>query len=388
MNILFVSNITDNTAVKTSRLELAQSLRKRNHNVIMVKAHNINEKKSNNTTALYIPRPQYPFIAGLIFGIILFIYLPLIIRKKHIDVIIIDGAKVWLPFVFSLRLLRIPIILDFRTLPVDTHRSIMFDISVYLSKYFTDAITTITPELEYIIRTKYHVHDKKIGLWSSGVSIETFTPDIDIDPSLQKYQNSSSFVLLYHGGYAVTRGIEDLIRSIGELEDPIKQKVKLMIVGFSPYEESEYPDELKKLPKICKHYNIESQVDFISHVRQEKIPQYIAISDVGIIPLPPQNEWWKVSSPLKTLEYLAMGKPIIATNIPFHKKIFKKAKCGILLENNNPKEIAKAITYLYQNKDKLSEMGEIGKEIVKNNYTWDNKAKEVEDFIKTVLAGY
>ena len=41
---------------------------------------------------------------------------------------------------------------------------------------------------------------------------------------------------------------------------------------------------------------------------------------------------------------------------------------------------------LYQNKEKLNEMGKKGKEIVEKYYTWDRKAFELEEFLKTILA--
>jgi glycosyltransferase involved in cell wall biosynthesis len=106
------------------------------------------------------------------------------------------------------------------------------------------------------------------------------------------------------------------------------------------------------------------------------------MADVGIIPLPPENKWWRVSAPLKTLECLASGKPIIATNIPFHCRIFEKGNCGLLIDSGSPEVIAQGITDLYKNKKELKRMGEEGKRIVEKFYTWDVMAQRVEDFLK------
>jgi glycosyltransferase involved in cell wall biosynthesis len=120
-------------------------------------------------------------------------------------------------------------------------------------------------------------------------------------------------------------------------------------------------------------------------VEYERIPEYIYLADVGVIPLPPDNIWWQSSAPLKTLEYLAMAKPIITTNIPFHQRIFEQGECGILLKESSPKIFANAITELYKNEKKRKRMGEKGKEIVEKYYTWDRKAMEVEKFLKNIL---
>jgi glycosyltransferase involved in cell wall biosynthesis len=80
-----------------------------------------------------------------------------------------------------------------------------------------------------------------------------------------------------------------------------------------------------------------------------------------------------------------MGKPIIATSIPFHQRLFKKGECGILIDSDSPKALSDAITYMYKNKDRLDKMGRIGKEIVKSCYTWDSIACDVEKFLKNIM---
>jgi glycosyltransferase involved in cell wall biosynthesis len=186
-------------------------------------------------------------------------------------------------------------------------------------------------------------------------------------------------VLIYHGTYAPTRGIENLVRSIGELTDPLKNTIKLFLIGMPPH-------KTKDLSLLCEQLKITKQVEILPLVDNNKIPLYIQASDVGVIPLPPDKEWWRVSVPLKSLEYLALGKPIIATSIPFHQKIFDLGKCGVLIDSNEPKDIADAITYLYHHKDKLDEMGQTGKEIVEKYYTWEQKAMEVECFLKNFVS--
>jgi glycosyltransferase involved in cell wall biosynthesis len=247
------------------------------------------------------------------------------------------------------------------------------NISLYLSRYITDGFTTITPELADILKKKFHLQDKKIGIWSSGFSKDQFTI---AQGDNAKGHDPDMFVLMHHGSYSPTRGIEELIRSIAEIDDPLKKKMKLVLVGIPE-------NKIGELTNLCTKLHLNEHVEIIPPVNIVKIPSLIQACDVGIIPLPPGLEWWRVSVPLKTLEYLAMGKPIIATKIPFHQKIFDLAICGVLLETNSPKEIANGIMYLYQNKDKLPEMGNNGREIVEMYYSWEHKASELDAFLKT-----
>jgi len=377
MKILWINNISDTEIWRTTQLELTGALRRKGHNVILVMAKNIGEKKSKDENIIYIPTTSTYLSSGLLFGLIVFCYFPFFIWKKKPDVIIIDENSVWLPFALTFKLFNIPIIIDIRSLPIKEKYLISFDIPLYLSKYMIDGLTTITPELEEILRKKYNLKDKKIGIWPSGVSTEMFIRS-DKEENIDYKTDPNKFVIIHHGSHGGLRGIENLIKSIGELDKSLRKKTDLLLVGVPKAKMIEYSE-------LCKKIGVTEQVKIFSKVEYKKIPSFIKSANVGIIPLDPNHEWWKVSVPLKTLEYLGMGKPIIATSIPFHQRLFKKGECGILIDSDSPKALSDAINFMYQNREKLDEMGRIGKEIVKSCYTWDCIACDVEKFLKDIL---
>jgi len=376
MKIYWVTKLTEKDAFKTTQMGLSTALRNRGHDVTIFMAKNLSEKNDVTSGIRLLPTINYPIVSGLIYGLILLFYFPFHARKNNVDVILVDSGSIWSPFFVILKLFGIPIILDIRDIPIDEEHKLLKDISLHLSRYLMDGFTTISPELSEILNKRYHLKDKKIGIWSSAVSKQMFLEFHKTNDITKK--DADLFILIYHGTYAPTRGIENLIRSIGELPNPLKNTIKLFLIGM--------PQQITKdLTFLCEQLKIGKQVEIIPLVENSKIPLYIEASDVGVIPLPPDKEWWRVSVPLKSLEYLALGKPIIATSIPFHQKIFDMGDCGVIIDSNEPKDIADAITYLYQHKDKLNEMGQTGKEIIEKYYTWEHKALEVECFLKTIV---
>jgi glycosyltransferase involved in cell wall biosynthesis len=379
MNIYWITQIDQKTLHKTSRIELANALRDRGHNVKLVIQKNVGEHPSDENF-VYLSTFTYSFLSRLLFNLNILFYSLTLIGKK-IDVILIDGGNVYPPFVWIIKLLGYPIIMDFRTLPtgeLKSIQSIFFDSSIVLSKFFVVGYTVITPELKNILEKKYNINDNKIGVWTTGVSLKSFKKPMEPLNGTEFRKDSQYFYLMYHGKYSQSRGVEDLIRSITDLEPSLKNKIKLVIIGI----DCSKNDYFKKL---LDHLDLNNNIIFIPAVEHEKIPSYIDMCDVGVIPLPTQDIWWRVSAPLKTLEYLAMSKPIIATTIPFHCEIFEKGKCGVLIEDIEPKLIANAIMYLYYNKEKLESMGRIGREIVEKNFTWQKSAQDLEAFIKKII---
>jgi glycosyltransferase involved in cell wall biosynthesis len=375
MNIIWLTKLTDTDPFRNTQVMLSDALRKRGNDVTLILAKHFTEKKDDQKGIMYLPTLNFKIVSGFVYGFIIFLYLPILIKNKKVDIIIISGDTIWSPFFVLYKIFKIPLILDLRSLPIDTDTLVLKDISFYLSRYLIDGLTTITPELAEVLKKKYHLQDKKIGIWSSGFSRSQFNI---LPKDSEKNHIRNKFVLLHHGTYSPTRGIEELIRSIVYINPSIKENITLLLVGIPN-------KKIEDLKKLCNELNISQQVEIIPPVDINRIPSYIQSCDVGIIPLPPNNEWWHVSVPLKTLEYLAMGKPIIATNIPFHQKIFSLVKCGILINTNQPEEIANAISSLYQNKENLNEMGKKGKELVERYYSWESKASELEEFLKTIL---
>jgi len=378
MNIYWISKVKKKSLHKTTRFEISEELRRRGHQVKLITEKNIGEKKTDDENNFSVPTIPYQILSGFTFGVFIFFYLPIMVRKKKIDVIIIDAGNVWLPFTLTLKLLNTFLLLDIRSLPVYKKHLIPFKISMFLSKFIVNGITTITPELKDVLIKKYEIKNEIIGVWTSGVSEKFFARPSMIDNKNSYFRDPAYFYLMYHGSYAPTRGIENLIESIAELDTSLKKIVKLLIIGI---------DQNKKinLEELCIKLHINDQVEFIPPLDYDKISTYIDLCDVGVIPLPPQHIWWSVSAPLKTLEYLARAKPIIMTNIPFHCRIFDKGKCGLLIKSNDKKDLAQAITIMYENKDEFKKMGEIGKSIVEKYYKWEKSAIDLEEFIKKLI---
>ena len=107
MNIIWVNKITDREYWRTTQIGLSKSLRKRGNKVKLIMAKNPGETKSSEENIVYLPTFSYPLLSGLIFGLVTLLYFFSIIHKEKIDVIIIDGTSVWLPFVTPLKLFKI-----------------------------------------------------------------------------------------------------------------------------------------------------------------------------------------------------------------------------------------------------------------------------------------
>ena len=81
--------------------------------------------------------------------------------------------------------------------------------------------------------------------------------------------------------------------------------------------------------------------------------------------------------PHKLFQYMAMRKPIVATDCTSLKRIINECECGVIITSGDHKKIAEAIISLYNNKKCARKLGENGKEAVVKRYNWKIEAEKL-----------
>jgi glycosyltransferase involved in cell wall biosynthesis len=118
-------------------------------------------------------------------------------------------------------------------------------------------------------------------------------------------------------------------------------------------------------------------------VNYAEVPAFIGIGDVCISPLP-NHPYWRYQCPLKLLEYLAMEKVVIATDIPAHRSVSDAEKCCIYTQSAEPTALAKSIIFAYANRMQLQEWGKAGRLLVEREYTWERVARNLERYLESI----
>jgi glycosyltransferase involved in cell wall biosynthesis len=211
------------------------------------------------------------------------------------------------------------------------------------------------------------IPETKMMPYPNGVDIRAFQ-DKDGTGLRKKYGLDDLKVIIYVGTLGKGRHLEVLIRAFSEVRGK-KANLKLLVVG-----EGSDEDNLKGL---AKELGIESDVIFTEQVPQADVPNFIAVSDIGVSPVPPFY-FYKLSSPIKIFEYMAMGKPVVANEeIPEHKEVLEESGGGILVPFT-AEAFASAIIQLLDNPEQAAEMGKRGTEWVLKNRGYELLARKLE----------
>lgn len=188
---------------------------------------------------------------------------------------------------------------------------------------------------------------------------------------LEAYKNR--FVLIHTGVFCRERGSQQLLDALERIVNKYPQ-IKCILLGrFTNGDEQEFRSELE-LKHLINH------VDLIEWVPFKEVPQYVQLSDVGLILFQPVRQNNILGLPNKLFDYMSAGKPVIAPCFaPEIARIVKESNCGLLVDTTNPAEIAEAIEFLLMHPEEARKLGKNGWEAAVKKYNWDAEAKKLID---------
>jgi len=90
--------------------------------------------------------------------------------------------------------------------------------------------------------------------------------------------------------------------------------------------------------------------------------------------------------PVKVFEYLAMAKPVIATNLKGVSQIVKHEGNGLLIEPDDPEAMAKAILRIYQDEKLREKLRRNARKSVLQ-YDWDIINEKIDNALNDLKEG-
>lgn len=374
MKVLYVRNgILGRDHYIISEIEITKALREKG-----IDARLIVKGDKKDSDPFIIPL-KVPFNKNRYFVLKLLFYLPFYVLINKIDFVVVDEKSVIpsLSLIVFKKLLKLKIILDVRTVPVEQMKLSLQQKAAYkIARTFFDGATFITSATKEMCEEKYGLKFEKNTVYTSAVNENIFTKDVKINLDNKIIDAlKNHFVMIYHGSITPNRGVTMVMDAINELKEKIPN---LLLLSIS--------DNNKFLQKYCKEKNldIDDHIFYLDSAENSSMPQYIKLADIGIVPYS-RNKWWEVSSPLKLMEYLSMEKPIIISDIKAHLDVVpRESEFAVYFNPDIKNELADKILYAFENINELKLNSYKEREIVLDKLTWNKQADKVKNFLRSL----
>ena len=168
------------------------------------------------------------------------------------------------------------------------------------------------------------------------------------------------------------RGIYDVLDSARYLDYPI------LLTG-------EYASE-----QVQQRVEEESQdlpLRSLGFLERGEVIELLLHSRVGLAPMH-QAEHYQMNLPPKIFEYMICEIPVVASDFSYWREILEDSEygqCGICVDLEDPKSLAKAVTYLMENEDDAIQMGLNGRRAVLERFNWENETQKLLDLYTRLL---
>lgn len=273
------------------------------------------------------------------------------------------------------RILKVPVILEVNNSEVwakkNWSRLIFESLATKVEKFAlenADIISVVSDVTKDQI-IKIGANEKKIVVNPNGVDPEKFSPDINGHEIRIKYKLDEFFVVGFIGTFSRWHGVETLFDAAVKVLSK-NDKIRFLLIGDGNLKSNL---ELK-----AEQLNLKDKIIFTGIVSHDRAPQHLAACDILVSPHLGFEKGEKFfGSPTKLFEYMAMGKPIIASDLEQIGQIIKHEVNGLKFEPGKSKELADLILKLFENKDLCIRLGKKAREDVINNFTWEKNVRRV-----------
>ncbi|MCD4772464.1 MAG: glycosyltransferase [Bacteroidales bacterium] len=182
---------------------------------------------------------------------------------------------------------------------------------------------------------------------------------------------NKKIVLLQGSGINVQRGAEELVQAMQFVDNAI-----LLIIGGG--------DIINVLKNMVKDLEIQEKVIFIPRLPFDKLFNYTVHADLGVTIDKDTNINYRYSLPNKLFDYIHAGVPVLASRLTEIQKIIKEYDIGEMIDNHKAEHIAKKITDILENEEKLHNYKENTKFAAKE-LCWENEEQVLIDVYKTYV---
>jgi len=229
-------------------------------------------------------------------------------------------------------------------------------------------IIVITQEIKKVlIGLQWNLPAEKIIVAPDAVDLRDFIVTESVTNCRKKLNlPSHEKIVLYAGHLYDWKGVYVLAAATRFFPD----NVKTVFVGGLPH-------DVVALQRYVKQQGLKN-IEIIGYRPPVEVPYFLKAADVLVLPNSARQLTWLYTSPMKLFEYLAAGKPIVASDLPAIREILNLNN-SILVEPDNDQSLAEAIIKVLGNQSLAERISEQAITDVKF-YTWNNRAEKIINF--------
>jgi len=234
-----------------------------------------------------------------------------------------------------------------------------------------DTVLPVTQVLAGHVK-EYGVPDARIAVIPNGINRAHFA--VSPAPTFAKAQRglAGKLVLGFTGFVRDWHGVDRVIRWMATAAAP--GNVHLVIVGDGPVRQD--------LESLARQLGLSERVTFTGVIHRDQVPDWVAAFDIAL-----QPAVVPYASPLKLMEYLVLGKAIIAPRTPNLLEVLRDGENALMFDAAAPAGFEQALSRLCTDEALREKLGAGACATIEQlDLTWNGNARRVVGLASGLLA--
>lgn len=248
-----------------------------------------------------------------------------------------------------------------------------YHLAVWLEKLscrVADCVIATNQSYKDIEITRGHIPPERVTIVRNGPSFDRFHP-VDPDHGLRQ---KNKIIIGYVGVMAFQDGVDYLLRALKRLiVDLSRADFYCVVIGKG--------DALASLNDLATQLELDEHVWLTGFVSDADLLRYLSTVDICVDP-DPSNPFNDRCTMIKMMEYMALGKPIVAFDLPEHRITAQGA--ALYARANDELDFARKISDLMDDPELRMNLGRTGKERIKNELAWSYQIQNLLKVYKNI----
>jgi glycosyltransferase involved in cell wall biosynthesis len=176
---------------------------------------------------------------------------------------------------------------------------------------------------------------------------------------------SKSNVIVSFGGLYAFRAVYPMVDALGLISDNLP--IKLVLGGRA--ESDPVREELRAKPGWRR-------IDYRGQLCRSQMLTELTRAFAALILFRKELNTYSVRSN-RLYEALAAGVPVITPNFGDWKYFVERNQCGLTVDPGDPREIARAIEWLFSHPEQAAQMGRNGRALFQREFNWEHEGEKL-----------
>ncbi len=248
---------------------------------------------------------------------------------------------------------------------------LVYDVLVYLeylSCNLADHVIATNQSYKLIEIERDRIPSERITVVRNGPALDRLKQANPI-PEIKKMGRT---VIVYLGIMGFQDGVDHLLRALYLLVNNLERNDFICVLAGGG-------DALPTLKILANQLGLNNFVMFTDFIESENVSKYISTAEICVSP-EPSNPFNDHSTIIKISEYMALGKPIVAFDLPEHRITAQDS--ALFAHPNDELDFARKIVILMDDPELRKRMGQSGRARIEKELAWSHQIKYLLEVYK------